>query len=55
MKTMVHFQSGGLRPFIKLEELEHPLAVAQKNGVTLDEAWEIAHQYKGLSITYKKA
>lgn len=47
MKTTVHFQSGGLRPLIKLKESDHPFAVAQKNGVSLDEAWEIAHQYMG--------
>ena len=43
LKTMVHFRGGGIRPCIQLEPTEHPLAVAQRNGITLDEAWQFVH------------
>ena len=45
LKTMAHFQGNGQRPLIELEESNHPLYLAQKNGITLDEAWKIAHEY----------
>ena len=45
LKTMVHFRSGGLRPSIELEPSDHPLAVAQREGIGLDTAWEIVHFY----------
>lgn len=48
LETMVHFMGSGLRPSIEIKESEHPLAVAFKNGVSLDQAWEIAHSYSGL-------
>ena len=47
LKTMAHFQGNGLRPLIELEESEHPLSMAQRNGISLDEAWEIIHEYLG--------
>ena len=45
MKTMAHFQGNGLRPVIEVEESDHPLSVAQRNGISLDDAWRIAHEY----------
>jgi len=45
LKTRVHFQGGGLRPIIELEPTNHPLSLAQREGITVDEAWNIAHQY----------
>jgi hypothetical protein len=45
LKTMAHFRSGGLRPTIELEPTAHPLAVDQREGITLAKAWEIAHFY----------
>jgi hypothetical protein len=45
LKTMVYFQGDGLRPCIELESTEHPLAVAQRDGITLEEAWKIVHFY----------
>jgi hypothetical protein len=45
MKTMAHFRGDGLRPFIELEESDHPLALDQRNGITLAKAWEIVHFY----------
>lgn len=47
LKTMAHFQGNGQRPLIKLDESDHPLSVAQRNGISIDEAWKIAHDYLG--------
>lgn len=44
LKTMVRFQRGNLRPNIELEPTDHPLAVAQRDGITLDEAWSFIHE-----------
>lgn len=43
MKTMAHFRGGGLRPFLELEDTDHPLAIDQRDGITLAKAWEIVH------------
>ncbi len=45
LKTMAHFQGGNLRPLIQLEPSDHPLAVDQREGITLAKAWEIVHFY----------
>lgn len=45
LKTMAHFRGGGRRPSIELEPTEHPLAVDQRDGITLERAWEIVHFY----------
>ncbi|MBB4602516.1 hypothetical protein HNQ93_003273 [Hymenobacter luteus] len=45
LKTKAHFQGNGLRPWIELEPTDHPLAVAQREGISLDRAWEIVHEY----------
>ena len=41
LKCKVHPQSEGKRPFIELEPTDHPLAVEQREGVTLDRLLEI--------------
>ena len=46
LKTMAHFRKGNLRPAILVEPTDHPLAVDQRNGITLDKAWDIVHRYK---------
>ena len=46
LKTRAHFRDGNLRSWIELEPTDHPLAVAQRDGITLDEAWKIVHFYK---------
>jgi hypothetical protein len=43
LKTKAHFQGDGLRPIIELEPTDHPLAVAQREGITLERAWEVVH------------
>ena len=45
LKTMAHFQGNGQRPLIVLEESEHPLSKAQRDGISIDDAWEIAHEF----------
>ena len=45
LQTMAHFRGGGSRPTIELEPTEHPLAVDQREGITLAKAWEIVHFY----------
>ncbi|HEX8906754.1 MAG TPA: DUF2199 domain-containing protein [Longimicrobiaceae bacterium] len=45
LKTRAHFRGGGLRPAIELEPTDHPLAVDQREGITLRKALEIVHFY----------
>ena len=45
LKTMAHYVGGNQRPRIQLEPAEHPLALHQKHGIALDEAWQIVHHY----------
>jgi len=37
LKTRVHFRGGNLRPRIELEPTDHPLAVHQREGITVEE------------------
>lgn len=43
LKTMVHQREAGLRPWVELEPTDHPLAVDQREGITLERAHEIDH------------
>ena len=43
LKTNAHFPGGTSRPNIELEPTDHPLAVAQREGISLDEAWSFVH------------
>jgi hypothetical protein len=45
LKTTAHFQGSGKRPLIEVETTEHPLALDQQNGISLERAWEIVHFY----------
>lgn len=42
LKTKAHTRKVGRRPFIELEPTDHPLAVEQREGITLDRVREIA-------------
>jgi hypothetical protein len=44
LKTMVHMRDDGIRPFIELENCDHPLAVDQHHGITLDRVMKMIHQ-----------
>ena len=37
----VHLRDHGVRPFIELEPTDHPLALEQRNGISVDRAAEI--------------
>jgi len=45
LETMAHFKDNCRRPTIELDESDHPLYLAQRDGISLDKAWEIAHEY----------
>jgi hypothetical protein len=42
LKTNVHTQPVGERPLVELEPTDHPLAVQQRDGISLARAQEIA-------------
>jgi len=44
LKTRAHFRGSGKRPSIELEPTDHPLAVNQREGITLTTAWEMVHK-----------
>jgi hypothetical protein len=41
LKSEMVFQPGNQRPHIRLHESDHPLALAQRNGVTVDDVADI--------------
>ena len=41
LKCQVRPRSGRQRPLIELEPTDHPLAVEQRDGITLDRIFEI--------------
>ncbi len=51
LKTMVHIRDDGDRPYIELEPTDHPLALEQKNGITIERVAEIyANRVHGKEI-----
>lgn len=42
MKTQVHPRTNNVRPYIELEDSEHPLSVDFRNGISIERAQEIA-------------
>ena len=45
LKTRLHLRDDGQRPFVELEPADHPLAVEQHSGITLDRVGVILSQY----------
>jgi hypothetical protein len=41
LKTHIHVRSGNLRPAVELEPTDHPLAVEQREGITIERLEEI--------------
>jgi len=41
LKTQVHLRDHGRRPWIELEPTNHPLALEQRNGISVDRVAEI--------------
>lgn len=44
LRTLVHTRAVGLAPLVELEPTDHPLAVEQRNGITMDRVREIAER-----------
>ena len=42
LKTYLHLRGGNLRPSIELELTDHPLAVDQRQGISIERVEEIA-------------
>ena len=42
LKTLVHTRPVGIVPYIELEGTDHPLAVEQREGITMERVQEIA-------------
>lgn len=54
LKTMLYIRNNGCRPYIKLEPTDHPLALEQKNGITLERVSQIyANRVHGKTIAHK--
>lgn len=43
LKTMVHQRAPGLVPLVDVEPTDHPLAVEQRTGITMQRVEQIAH------------
>jgi hypothetical protein len=41
LKAAVHFRSGALRPLVRVERGDHPLAIEQERGITMERVQEI--------------
>jgi hypothetical protein len=44
LKTSVHSREIGVRPYVELESTSHPLALEQRNGITVARIRAIAEQ-----------
>ncbi|MFT4251406.1 MAG: DUF2199 domain-containing protein [Caulobacter sp.] len=45
LKTMVHLRDDGIRPYIELEPTDHPLAVEQREGISVERVAELYAAY----------
>jgi len=45
IKSRIHFRNNGIRPFIELEPTNHPLAIAQSQGISSEELIKIYQYY----------
>ncbi|MEK3983552.1 DUF2199 domain-containing protein [Paenibacillus sp. FSL K6-3166] len=43
LKTRVHTQEVGAVPLMELEQTDHPLAIEQREGISIERVKEIAH------------
>ena len=46
LKARAHFRDNGLRPYIEVEPTDHPLAVEQRNGISVSRVAEICAFYQ---------
>jgi len=42
LKTNLHLRGNNLRPKVELQQTDHPLALEQRNGITIERVQEIA-------------
>lgn len=47
LKTNLHLRGGNLRPSIELEPTDHPLAIEQRQGISIGRVEEIASESHG--------
>ena len=47
LKANLHLRNGGIRPFIELEPTDHPLALEQRQGISIKRVEEIAAKMQG--------
>jgi hypothetical protein len=52
-KCRVHFRSGNQRPTLELEPTSHPLAIAQREGITLADALKLTEAIPGIKFLVK--
>jgi hypothetical protein len=52
LKTRVHLRDNGVPPYIELEPTDHPLAVEQRNGISVDRVAQIFahHEHRSPEI-----
>jgi len=55
LKTRIHLRDDGLRPLIELEPTDHPLAVEQREGISVDRVAEIYSFYEHQDSSPKAA
>jgi hypothetical protein len=48
LRCSAHARTGGLRPLIELEPTDHPLAIAQREGIPFGQAVEYVHEHLGI-------
>jgi hypothetical protein len=41
LKTTGHIRDKGIRPYIELQPTHHPLAIEQRNGITVERVAEL--------------
>lgn len=46
LKTRAHLRDNGIRPYIELEPTDHPLAVEQRAGISVERVAEIFAHYE---------
>jgi hypothetical protein len=45
LKTTAHLRDDGVRPYIELQPTDHPLAIEQRDGISVDRLAEIYAAY----------
>lgn len=45
LKTIAYFRGSKQRPYIEVEPSDHQLSIDQRDGITLERAWELVHYY----------